>query len=130
MKSILIIEDENDLQKALRIRFETEGLRTYPAESAAEGLEVALEKRPDLILMDVILPGEMDGYQATYWVKHNDFLKDTPVVILTVKASRQDRMYAFRSGADAYITKPYDHEDLIEKIKSLLSEAPAFSEQR
>ena len=120
MNRILVIEDENDLKEALRIRLEREGFKVYFAESAEKGLEIARETKPDLVIMDVVLPGAMDGVEATYRMKHDEILKDTPVVILTVKASEEDKLRGFKDGADAYMSKPFDHEELITTIKSFL----------
>ena len=120
MIRILVIEDEDDLRKALRIRFEREGFMIYSAEDAESGLELAGEVKPDLIVMDVLLPGEMDGFEATYRVKHDDILKGIPVVILTVRAAQEDKIHGLRNGADAYMTKPFDHEDLVITVKSLV----------
>lgn len=120
MNSILIIEDEYDLKEALRIRLEREGFKVYSAGNAEKGLELAAEVKPSLVIMDIVLPGQMDGIEATYKVKHDDLLKNTPVVILTVKAAEEDRRHGLKGGADAYMTKPFDHEEVIATIKSLL----------
>jgi len=122
MTSILIIEDESDLREAMRIRLESEGFKTYFAGNAERGLELAREIGPDLIIMDIILPGGIDGVEATRRLKDDELLKDTPVVMLTVKASDEDKRHGFRIGADAYITKPFDDEELILTIRSLLGE--------
>ena len=122
MKSILLVEDEHDIKEALRIRLQREGFKVHFAGTAEQGLELATEKKPDLIVMDIFLPGEIDGLEATYRVKHDDLLKDTPVVILTVKAAEEDKKHGLRGGADAYLTKPFDYEELISTIKSLLGE--------
>ena len=122
MKNILIIEDEYDLKEALKIRLGREGFKISSVGNADKGLELAREIKPDLIIIDIVLPGRVDGFEATYGVKHDDLLKDTPVIILTVKASEEDKRRGSREGCDAYITKPFDHEELIEKIKLLLGE--------
>ena len=120
MSSILIIEDESDLREAMRIRLESEGFKTYFAANAGRGMELAREIGPDLIIMDVILPGEVDGVEITRRLKDDELLKDTPVVMLTVKALEEDKRRAFKIGADAYMTKPFHDEELILTIKSLL----------
>ena len=120
MKSILVIEDEYDLQKALEIRLSGEGFKVYSAGNAEDGLELAREVMPDLITMDIVLLGIMDGIEATYRVKHDDLLKDIPVIIITAKGSEEAKKRAIEGGADAYFTKPFEYEELIMVIKSLI----------
>ena len=122
MKNVLVIEDEYEIKEALRIRLEKEGFKIYSAGDAEKGLETAKEVMPDLIIMDVLLPGKIDGLEATYRAKHDDLLKNIPVIILTVKAEEEDKRQGLRNGADAYITKPFDHEELVMTVKSLLGE--------
>ncbi len=122
MKTILIVEDEYDLKEALRIRLEGEGFKIHSAGNAARGLEIAREVLPDLIIMDVVLPGLIDGLRATYIIKHEEQIKGTPVIILTAKAAEEDKRHGLREGADVYMTKPFEHEELLAAIRSLLGE--------
>ena len=122
MKNILIIEDEFDLKEALRIRLEGQGFKVSSAGNADRGLQLAKEIKPELMIIDIALPGRMDGLELTYTVKHDDVLKNTRVIILTAKATEEDRKRGLEKGCDVYMTKPFEYEELIEKIKELIGE--------
>ena len=122
MKDILIIEDEYDLKEAIKIRLTGEGFRISSAGNAEQGLRLAREIKPDLVIMDLVLPGRKDGLEATYEMKNDEVLKGIPVIILTAKGSEEDRKRGLREGCDVYMTKPFDHEELVSRIKSLIGE--------
>lgn len=119
-KKILIVDDEENIVEMLKLRLESAGFEVITASDGHEGLERARSERPDLILMDVMMP-KMDGYQACRMLKFDDQFKDIPIIMLTARAQESDVKTGKDTGADAYITKPFDQKELIGKINELLS---------
>ncbi len=118
-KKILIIDDEFDFVESLQISLEQENYECLTAHEGKKGLQLAREWKPDLIILDIMLPG-MDGYKVCRALKFNVRLKQIPTIMLTFKASTEDRIMGKASGADYYITKPFSQEKLIAKIEELL----------
>ena len=118
-KKILIIDDEFDLVESLQISLEQENYKCLTAHEGKYGLQLARECKPDLIILDIMLPG-MDGYNVCRALKLDVRLKQIPTIILTFKARTEDRIMGEASGADYYITKPFSQEKLIAKIEELL----------
>ncbi|MCK5475966.1 MAG: response regulator [Candidatus Pacebacteria bacterium] len=117
-KKILVIEDEATLQKALDDVLSQEGFEVLSATDGIVGLEVAKKEKPDLILLDIILP-KMDGFEVLSKLKAND--KDTPVVILTNLSDLNDVQKALDLGATTYLVKAdYHLDEVIRKIKEIL----------
>jgi len=103
----LYIEDNRDNRNLVRRVLQAEGITVIEAESAEQGLALAEVQAPDLILMDVNMPG-MDGLSATKLLRQNEHLRRIPVVALTAKAMKGDRENALKAGCDGYIQKPID----------------------
>ena len=120
-KRILIIEDETELVKAIQIRLEQAGYEVLDAYDGQEGLEKAKKEKPDLIILDLMLP-KMDGHKVCGLLKKDTRFAKIPIIILTAKAQESDEKLSFEVGADAYITKPFQHEVVLAKIKELLGE--------
>lgn len=93
--------------------------RIIEANSGEESVKLALEYQPNIILMDVIMPG-MNGFQATKQIINNEGLKSVPIIMCTAKNQDTDKSWGARQGAKAYVTKPLDKNDLLEKINQLL----------
>lgn len=106
-RKILVIEDNELNMKLVRALLQREGCRIFEASDAESGINLALEHHPDLILMDIQLPG-MDGLSATRILKSKDNSKDIPIVALTGYAMQEDRDKALESGCVGYISKPLD----------------------
>lgn len=121
-KHILIVDDEKDFADALSIRLESLGWCVRWARSPEEALTSAGEIKPDLIIMDVIFSGGMDGYEASRRLKQDKNLRETPLIMLTVKASEQDIHEGLGAGADCYFTKPLDSEKFLRQVKFFLGE--------
>jgi DNA-binding response OmpR family regulator len=120
MKTILIVEDEPTLQKTLSIALQQEGYEVKSALDGEIGLKLAKEIKPDLILLDLILP-KIDGFEALEELKNNDITKDTPIIVLTNLESTQEIEKALVMGATTYLVKAnYDLKDIIEKIKETI----------
>jgi len=116
---ILIIEDVPEIALALQIRLEKAGYVVITASDGEEGLRKTREEKPDLIILDLMLP-KMDGYRVCRLIKFDKELEHIPVVILTVRDQERDKTLGREVGADAYIVKPYDFQELLTTIKKLL----------
>ncbi len=114
---ILIAEDEEHIQTALNYTFETNGFEVCLAVNGIEALKFAKHKKPDLILLDFVMP-EMSGIEALEELKKEPSLKDVPVYMLTARQSEVDIKRAFALGAEGYLKKPFDPDKLVQKLKS------------
>ena len=114
---LLVIEDNPDLAFGLRNNFEIEGYEVEVAEDGLLGLERARGWAPDLILLDLMLPG-MDGYRVLRTLRADG--NETPVLILTARGEEADKVMGFRHGADDYVTKPFGVLELIARVEALL----------
>ncbi|MDO8527788.1 MAG: response regulator [Deltaproteobacteria bacterium] len=115
-KKILIVDDEYYLTETLKLRLEFLGYEVLTAENGAESLEVLKANPVDLVVMDVLMP-VMDGLEATAKIKKTDKTKKIPVLVLTAKAQPKDKAEAFAAGADDYLTKPFETDVFVSKVK-------------
>lgn len=113
---ILVVDDEADLVSVLRFGLEAEGYVVLSAGDGEEGLAKARTERPDLMVLDLMLP-KLDGYKVCRALKFDERFKSMPIIILSARSGEQDRQLAFDMGADEFITKPYDMQDLLERIQ-------------
>ena len=116
---ILIVEDQEDNRRILRDLLTSVGYEIVEALTGEEGVRLAEESRPDLILMDIQLPG-LDGYDATRRIKANPALRAIPVIAVTSYALSGDDLKAFAAGCDAYVTKPFSPRALLAKIREFV----------
>src|SRR5689334_25165661 len=105
MATILVIEDDEDIRKLIHFILVREGYEVYQAQNGLSGVQVAQEKRPDLIVSDIMMP-EMDGYQALLALRQDERTSDIPFIFLTSKAEKQDLRRGMIYGADDYLSKP------------------------
>ncbi|OYV01261.1 MAG: two-component system response regulator [Burkholderiales bacterium PBB5] len=120
MKRILIVEDQADIRKLIRMTLEFEPYEIHEAADGAAGLRLAGAVQPDLILLDVMMPGELDGLQVCEQVRANPLLANTRVVLLTARGQLKDRDAGEQAGADDYLIKPFSPLQLIETIERLM----------
>lgn len=118
-KKILIVEDEPDFRRALCMRLEVNGYDVIEADDGKSGLNAAKLQNPDLIILDVMLPG-MDGFKMARLLKSAAKHKHVPLIMLTVLSQVNDRKKGTASGADAYLTKPCKSQELLDTITSLI----------
>ena len=116
-KKILIIEDEPDLVKGLKINLSDEGFDMDWAVNGVDGLRKAIEETPDLIILDIMLP-EMDGLEVCRKLRQKNI--DIPVIMLTAKGGEIDKVVGLEIGADDYMTKPFSIRELLARIKARL----------
>jgi len=119
-KKILVIEDEPDFSKALRVLLESNGFEVVSAYSGKEGLAMAKQVSPHLIILDVMLP-EIDGYKICRLLKFDERFQKIPILMLTAKAQEEDKLLAKQTGADAYLVKSQKPELLLERINHFLN---------
>ena len=119
-KKILLVEDEPEFRVALRMRLEANGYDIIEAEDGAIGLDAVRHQNPDLIILDVRLPG-MDGFKLARLLKFDVKYKNIPLMMLTVMSQASDRKMGQAVGADAYLTKPYQPQELLDTISILIS---------
>ena len=120
VKKILIVEDDQDIVDLLKYNLEKEGYKCYTANNGVEAVYQAVDKEPDLILLDVMMP-EMDGIETCRLIKSKPKLHDIFVIFLTARAEEYSEIAGFEAGADDYITKPVKPRVLISRIKAILS---------
>jgi DNA-binding response OmpR family regulator len=123
MKRVLIVEDQADIRKLIRMTLEFEPYEIHEAADGAEGLRLAAAVQPDMILLDVMMPGELDGLQVCARVRANPLLAGTRVVLLTARGQVKDRDAGEQAGADDYLVKPFSPLQLIETIERLMPAA-------
>jgi len=119
MKKVLIVEDHLDLLDILTLRMEDMGFAVSSATNGIEAVKKAIEEKPYLILMDIMLPG-MDGREATRRIRSNPETKDIPILAATAITDKSQLRECIEAGCNDYISKPFTAEDLQEKIQAVL----------
>jgi len=120
-KKILIVDDEMDLVETVRFPLEMEGYQVLVSCNGEDALNQARKENPDLILLDLMLPN-MDGYKVCRLLKFDDRYKHIPILMLTAKSQEKDKILGMETGANEYITKPFDIRDLLKKVKMYLNQ--------
>jgi DNA-binding response OmpR family regulator len=118
-KEILIIDDDKAMVNLLGTLLQAEGFDTRKTQSAALGLEMLSEDRPDMILLDIMMPG-MDGLKFLAMLRSNPDTRGIPVIILSVLGDQENILEGFRKEADEYVTKPFDPQQLVATIKEVM----------
>ena len=119
-KKILVVDDEVDLVETVRFPLEIEGYNVLVAYNGEEALNQARKENPDLILLDLMLP-KLDGYKVCRLLKFDERYKHIPILMLTAKTQEQDKVLGMETGADEYITKPFEMDYLLKKVKEYLN---------
>jgi two-component system, OmpR family, alkaline phosphatase synthesis response regulator PhoP len=115
--SILLVEDEENLLKTIKLNLEMEGYRVESAEDGRKALEKFKSVKPDLVILDVMLP-EINGYDVCEQIRLSD--KKTPILFLTAKGSSSEKVTGLKLGADDYLAKPFDLEEFLLRVQNLL----------
>ena len=123
-KRVLVFDDHEENRRIVRLLLSSAGIEMIEAVTGEEGVAKAEQERPDLILMDIQLPG-LDGYEATRRIKGNPALRHIPVIVVTSYALSGDDVKAFEAGCDAYVTKPFVPRELLAKVREYLGKAEA-----
>lgn len=121
MYKILIVEDQEDLRRGLEINLTKEGYRVLKASEGKEGINLAITETPDLIILDVMLPG-MNGFDVCREIRHKGL--EMAIIMLTAKSDEIDRVVGLEIGADDYMTKPFSLRELLARIRARLRRQP------
>lgn len=124
MHKILIVEDEPDIAELIAFNLDRAGYATVIAHDGISGLDLALAEGPDLILLDLMLPGK-DGFSVFKDLRRDSRTNRTPVIMLTARAQTEDRIQGLEAGADDYLTKPFSPKELILRVQSVLRRSEA-----
>ena len=119
-KRILVIEDDVNALRLLEYTLEQEGYQVLTATNGLEGLKKAQDEHPDLIILDIMLPG-LDGYEICHRLRQKPENATLPILMLSAKARQDDRNIGLRMGADDYLTKPADPSVIVTKVEALLA---------
>ncbi|MCZ6474259.1 MAG: response regulator [SAR324 cluster bacterium] len=119
-KCILVVEDQEDNRRILRDLLTSQGFEIIEAVTGMEGIKLARERRPDLILMDIQLP-DLEGYEVARQIKSIDELKDIPIIAVTSYALSGDDVKAYEAGCSDYVSKPFSPRALLVKVQQHLA---------
>jgi CheY-like chemotaxis protein len=119
VKSILTIEDRADIRKLIRMTLEFESWQVHEAVDGPSGVALAQQLRPDVILMDLMMPGEYDGLEACRRIRADPSLAGTAIIVISARGLAVDRQAALDAGANQYLFKPFSPLDLIDTIEAL-----------
>jgi len=128
-EKILLVDDEPDFVEIVRFFLEANEYQVVTAINGEKALEKAIEEKPDLILLDIMMP-KMDGFTACRELKNSENTKSIPIIMVTAKGSRGDVAQAARSGANSYIMKPFNLAKLVDKIQETLNHPELFIVER
>lgn len=120
VKKVLIVEDQAEIRELVRVTLEFERYAIHEAEDGASALDEAQRVRPDVILLDLMLPGNKDGLQVCRAVKADPNLRKTKVVMLTSRSEPADRSAGTQAGADAYLVKPFSPLELLTVVHKII----------
>ena len=119
MKNILIVDDEQDIVESLKFVLETAGFNCYTAFDGEEGLRLAKEIIPDLMILDVMMP-KINGYKISRLLKYDSKYKEIPILMITARSQEEDKLIGEETGANEYITKPFDLDDVLKQVEKYL----------
>jgi DNA-binding response OmpR family regulator len=117
--TILVADDEEDLRELVSYRLSRSGYEVVEAVDGQEALELATERTPDLMVLDVMMP-RLDGYELTRRVREEDSLRSVPVILLTARSQETDVSRGFEVGADDYLKKPFNPDELVARVRAVL----------
>jgi len=123
LTTVLVIEDDSSLRRALRTSLRARGFEVVETATAEDGLVLVADDRPDVVLLDLGLP-DLDGVEA---LRRMRTFSDVPVVVLTARDRQHDKIEALDAGADDYVTKPFDVEELLARVRAVLRRVPQTS---
>ena len=120
MKKILIVDDQEEIRRLVDITLKVENYQILQAESGEEAIEIVKAEKPDLIIMDIMMPGGIDGLEATRILKNDPETKECLIIMLTAKGQSYEREDGLAAGADDYFAKPFSPLVLIKKVEELI----------
>lgn len=120
MKKILIVDDEQDIVESLKFVLETSNYTCYCAYNGEDGLRLAKDIVPDLIILDVMMP-KINGYKISRLLKYDAKYKNIPILMVTARSQEEDKLIGEETGADEYITKPFELDEVVKKVEQYLN---------
>jgi two-component system alkaline phosphatase synthesis response regulator PhoP len=123
---VLVVDDEADLVRILQFGLQAIGYQVETASDGQEALKKARETKPDIILLDLMLP-KLDGYKVCRLLKFDERYKNIPIIILSARTQEGDQLLAMEMGANRFVTKPYDFAEVRSHIEALLKSVPTSS---
>ena len=120
MNEVLVVDDEPEMLEILKLMLKDSGIHVDTCESGYDAVKKTGEKKYDLILLDIRMPG-LDGWGTLKKLKEENRLKDTKIIILTIEKGPGEEIIGFQADVEDYITKPFDFQDLMKRIKSVLN---------
>jgi len=121
MKKILLVEDERQLVKLVGRHLEKEGYEVLVAMDGEKALETVKQITPDLVILDIVLPGSIGGYEVCSRLRMKESTASVPIVMFTSRGGDMDKAMGFQCGANDYVVKPYDPKVLLDKVQELLA---------
>ncbi len=118
-KKILVVDDESDITETMSFMLKAEGYDVITAQDGEEGLRLAKEEMPDLIILDVMMP-KINGYKIARLLKYDNKYKNIPIVMVTARGQDADKLIGEETGADEYITKPFEFEEVLDAVHKYL----------
>ncbi len=119
MKKILIVDDEQDIVESLKFVLEASDFTCYCAYNGEDGLRLAKELVPDLIILDVMMP-KINGFKISRLLKYDAKYKNIPILMVTARTQEEDKLIGEETGADEYITKPFELDEVVKKVEQYL----------
>lgn len=119
-KRVLIVDDEPDIVETIKFNLELEKIQSLTAEDGEQALAMARQEKPDLIILDIMLP-KMNGYKVARLLKFDEAYKHIPIIMLTARTQKSDIKLGEETGADEYLTKPFDMDLLIDLVGKYLN---------
>ena len=120
MKKILIVDDQREVRELVEVTLRVEEYEIIQAQSGKDAIDIVREESPDLVIMDVMMPGDIDGLEATRLLKSDPETRDTLIIMLTAKGQKEDVESGIKAGANDYFIKPFSPIELINKVESVL----------
>ena len=119
-KKILIVDDEQDIVETLKFMLEAQGYECFWAYDGENGLNMAKELIPDLMILDVMMP-KINGYKISRLLKYDNKYKDIPIIMITARSQEEDKVIGQETGVNEYITKPFELDEVINKVNEYLA---------
>ena len=118
-EKILVVDDEEHIAELISYNLSNNGYKVITANNGIDAVKIAIEEKPSLILLDLMIPGK-DGYDVCKDVRANNEIRNTPIIMLTAKSEELDKILGLELGADDYITKPFSVRELLARVKAVL----------
>lgn len=119
-KKVLIVDDEQDIVESLKFVLEASGFTCFCGYNGEEGLRLAKEVTPDLIILDVMMP-KINGYKICRLLKYDNKYKNIPILMVTARSQDEDKLIGEETGVDEYITKPFELDEIVKKVEGYLN---------